>query len=471
MSTMLLAGAFALLLRGPAPVDPSAQAILDTALAHMGGATALGAVERMRLEVMTEWQRVEFAPRRAPVILSYELSTELRDYTIPAWRYSRRFYSPNGTAEVIDLVTDSVAATAMNGRWRPQNIAYVDERDEVFTFAPERVVRLARDAADARTLADTAIGGERYARVVATIGKFMPTLYFRRSDGLPAFARFRAGQPNDFGLAPWGAMDVEIAYSRWQKIAAAGILLPMQIDVSRVGRPYKRMTTISVQVNPTIPADSLGIPDSLRTAFLATARRPMFDLPMDSARIAETGFAVFGTPGAPGGAVKIGGRWVMIEAGTAPLSIERSAAFLHRVEPTTTLGGALITAPTGAGGVAWLAKKSVTTWVTAGATPFAEAALRGWGEKGSALQSVKGDRWLRVGSDSLRVETIDLPDYPGTAVVYVPALRWAYAWPAGPAQMDYVIAHARRRGWTVDRIGSVRDFIGVPVAAARAASR
>ena len=460
MSTLFLTGVLALLLSGPAPADPSAQAILDTALAHMGGVSALRGVERMRLEVMTEWQRMDFQPRRAPVILSYELSTELRDYTIPAWRYSRRFYSPNGTAEVVDLVTDSVAAMSMNGRWRTQNIAYVDERDEVFTFAPERVVRLAREAADARLLADTTVGGERFARVVATIGKFTPTLYFRRSDGLPAFARFRAGQPNDFGLAPWGAMDVEIVYSRWQKIAAAGILLPMQLDVRRVGRPYKRMTTISVQVNPAIPADSLGIPDSLRTAFLATARRPMFDLPMDSAHIAATGFAVFGTPGSPAGAVKIGGRWLMIEAGTAPLSIERSAAFLRRAEPTTMLGAALITAPTGAGGVAWLAKQSTATWVTGAAFPFADAALRGWGQKGNALQSVKGDRWIRVGSDSLLVETIDLPDYPGTAVLYVPALRWAYAWPAGPAQMDYVIAHARRRGWTVDRIGSVRDFVG-----------
>jgi len=471
MSTLLLTGALALLLGGPAPADPSARAILDTALAHMGGLTAVRAVERMLLEVMTEWQRVDFAPRRAPVILSYELSTELRDYTIPAWRYSRRFYSPNGTAEVIDLVTDSVAAMAIDGHWRTQNIAYVDERNEVFTFAPERVVRLARDAPDARMLADTVMSGERYARVVATIGKFTPTLYFRRSDGLPALARFRAGQPNEFGLAPWGAMDVEIAYSRWQRIAAAGILLPMQIDVSRVGRPYKRMTTISVKVNPAISADSLGIADSLRSAFLATARRPMFDLPMDSARVTESGFAIFAMPGAPSGAVKVGGKWLLIEAGTAPLSVERSASFLRRTDPAATLGGALITAPTGAGGIAWLTKQPITTWVSSAAAPFADAALRGWGETGSALRSAKTDRWIRVGSDSLRIETIDLPDYPGSTVVYVPALRWAYAWSTVPAQIDYVIAHARRHGWTVDRVGSVRDFVGVPISRERAETR
>ena len=465
---MLLAAVVALL-AAHAP-DPGARAILDSAIARMGGAEALRIVDRVQLQVMTEWQRTDFDSRRAPVILSYELSTELRDYTIPAWRYSRRFFSPNGTAEVIDIVTDSVAAMGMNGRWRPQSVAYVDERDEVFTFTPERLVRLARDAADARSLADTLIDGTRYARIVATIGRFQPTLHFRRSDGLLAVARFRAAQPNDFGLAPWGTMEVTIAYSRWQKLPEAHLTLPMQLDVSRVGRPYKRMTTISMKVNPIIPADSFAIVDSLRAAHIARERRPMFDLPIDSARIVEGSFAVFGAPGTPLGAVKIGGRWVLIEAGTAPLSVERSVAFLRRVEPNVPLEAALVTAPAAAGGIAWLVQQPMTTWATSASLPFVEAALRGWPTHGPAPRPVRTDRWLKLNGDSLRVETIDLPDYPGTTVIYVPSLRWAYAYPAGPVQMDYLIAHARRRGWQVDRIGSVRGFIGMPIPGA-AASR
>src|SRR5690348_3943788 len=246
---MLAVRIVAALLSAAAP-DPGARAILDTAISRMGGLAALTAVDRMRLEVMTEWQRTEFLANRAPTILSYELSTELRDYTIPAWRYSRRFYSPNGTSGVVDLVADSVAAMELNGRWRPQNVAYVDERDEVFTFAPERVLVLASAAADARALRDTLIDGATYARVTATVGKFHPTLHFRRSDGLLAFASFRAAQPSDFGLAPWGTMDVSITYSLWRKIPSSSLVLPMQLDVARVGRPYKRMTTISVAVNP-----------------------------------------------------------------------------------------------------------------------------------------------------------------------------------------------------------------------------
>jgi hypothetical protein len=466
---MLFVSALALLL-GNAP-DTVARAILDTAIAHMGGAAVIGSIERAQLQVMTEWQRTDFDTRRPPVILSYELSAELRDYTIPAWRYARRFYSPNGVSEVIDLVADSVAAIGMNGHWRPQNIAYVDERDEVFTFAPERIVRLAREAPDARALADTAIAGVRYARVAATVGRFRPTLHFRRSDGLLALAHFRAAQPNDFGLAPWGAMEVEIAYSRWQRLADAGLAIPMQLDVSRAGRPYKRMTTISAKFNVAIPADSFFVTDTLRAAFLAIARRPMFDLPMDSARIVDGSFALFGAPGTPAGAVKVGGRWVIFEAGTAPLSIERSAAFLRRTDASASLDAALLTAPTGAGGVAWLTRQPMTTWVTAAAAPFAEAALRGWPPGGTRPRALSGDRWIRVGSDSLRVETFDLPDYPGTTLVYVPSRRWAYAWPAGPVQIEYIIARIRLRGWQVDRVGSLRNFVGAPIAPASAQGR
>jgi hypothetical protein len=246
-------------------------------------------------------------------------------------------------------------------------------------------------------------------------------------------------------------------------------MLPTQLDIHRVGRPYKRMTTVYMKVNPAIPTDSFAIADSLRAAFLATARRPMFDLPVDTAKIVEGAFAVFGTPGTPAGAVKVGGRWVFIEAGTAPLSLERSAAFLRSADAGADLGGALVTAPTGAGGLAWLVDHATPAWVAAAARPHADAALRGWKRSGTRLQTISADRWIRVGSDSLRVETIDFPDYPGMLLVYVPSLRWAYAWHPGAVQVEYVVEHIRRRGWVVDRVGSSRTFVGTPLPGASAA--
>lgn len=446
--------------------DPSARATLDTALARMGGRDLVAAVQRTRVEMVTEWYRTTLDGRPQPQSLGHEWDVELRDYTRPAWRYFRRFTMPTGGwREIVDLVVDSVAVIQNNGRWGPQNVAYVDERLEHFTFAPERLVLLARDASDVRAVADTTIGGEHFRRVRATINGFDATLAFRRGDGALALAHFRAAQPRDFGLVGWGTMDVAIWYSRWQRVNQEGLTLPMQLDVFRVGRPYKRMTLQSIQVNPAIPADSLAISDSLRAAFIAQGNRPMHDLPLDSAKIVDGRFALFNTPGTPAGAVKIGGRWLLLEAGAAPLSVQRSVAFLEHSDPATPVGGAFVSAPAGQGGLAWLVDRPAptTTWVSAGARPYADAVLRGWDKAARASRLARAERVLRIGNDTVHVETLDFPDYPATAVLYVPSLRWAYAYAAsGIPALQSIGALARARSWQVERIGSARNVLGVP---------
>ena len=37
--------------------------------------------------------------------------------------------------------------------------------------------------------------------------------------------------------------------------------------------------------------------------------------------------------------------------------------------------------------------------------------------------------------------------------------------------VDYILSRVRQRGWSVDRIGSVRNFVGTPVTPASAANR
>jgi hypothetical protein len=223
------------------------------------------------------------------------------------------------------------------------------------------------------------------------------------------------------------------------------------------------MTTITAKLNPEIPADSLAMPDSLRVAFLERGRKPMFDLPLDSARIIDGAFATFGAGGTPAGAVKLGDQWLLIEAGTAPLSIERSAAFLSRADGGAKLAGAMVTAPTGSGGLAWLVDRRIPTWLAAGARPYADAVLRGWNKRGASFTALPPAGWVRVGSDSLRVETVDLPDFPSTTVLYSPTLRWAYAWAgASPVGAQFLTALIRDRGWTVERLGTAREIAGRP---------
>jgi hypothetical protein len=446
----------------PAPKLPDARAAeaLDAGIARMGGRDVLEKVERVRLEMMTQWQRTSFDERPYSDFPSYEWNTELRDYARPAWRNTRRFAAGGTWRNVVDVVSDSVGARRSGEAWAPLNSAYLDERNELFTFAPERVLLVARGAADLRALPDTSIASVPHTRVAATLGGIPTTIFLRRADGLLSMVRYRAAQPKDFGLAPWGEMEVEIWYSNWQK-HPSGLVFPMQRDVRRVGRPYKRMTVLAANFDAVAPADSFAVSDSLRAVFQATARGAMFDLPFDSARVLEPRLAEFRTPGAPAGAVKLGRRWVLLEAGVAPLSTERALEWLGRTEPGAAVAGAVLTVPAaGNGGVVALAKARTPLHVAPVAMPFVRTLLANQRQPASAASVVKSGRWVKVDGDSLFVEPLDLPDTPGAMAVYVPSLRWAYtATSMSPLHAELLLEHARRRGWMVERIGSMQQVI------------
>jgi hypothetical protein len=451
------------------PASP-ASSIVDTAIARMGGADALRRIERVKLEMMTQWQRIAFEDRPYADQPSYEWHSELRDYTIPAWRNTRRFGTATAWREITDVVRDSVAirriapAPTAPPVWTPLSVAYVDERREIFTFVPERVLLAARAAADLRALADTTIGGVAHARITATIDRFPATLFVRRSDGFLAMVRYRAAQINDFGLAPWGMMEVELWFSRWQKLPVAGtsgVAYPMQWDVRRVGRPYKRMTVLAATLGIPAAPDSFVISDSLRGAFAVAANKPMWDVPHDSARIIDGRFAAFGPVGPTGNAVKLGRRWIVLQPGTAPEKMERDAAWLARSDPGTQVGGALVSPANspGFGGLVWLATKGLPIYVAPGATRSVDAILRDWGATSTATAIARG-RWLRIDGDSMWVEPIELPDAPGSLVAYVPSLRWVYCTSAAaPLHLDLVMARAKERGWIVERVGSARSVV------------
>lgn len=447
------------MLGAPAP-KPSAQQLLDTAIARIGGPAALAGVKSVRYEMLTQWQRLSFDPSPYTDRPSYERHAELRDYAAGAWRNTRQFPVGATWREITDVVVDSVGARRTGtGPWAPLASAYVDERREVFAFAAERLLPAARAAADLRALGDTTIAGLRYARVAATVGGIPATLHLRAQDGMLAMVHYRAAQPKDFGLAPWGAMDVEWWYSGWQP-TAAGVALPTQVDVRRVGRPYKRMSVLLATVNAAAPADSFAVSDSLRVAFRGgPAALAMYDLPLDSAKRVAPRVVSFATPGTPAAAVKLGRSWLLLEAGTAPLSIERAAAWLARTDSGAAVKGAVLsTAAYPQGGLPWLLAQHVPLHVAPAAAPVAAAVARGHDAAAPSPASVvQRGRWLRMDGDSAWVEPVDLPDAPGALLVYVPSLQWAYAAMAlSPMHQRPVEAALRAHGWTVTRIGNAR---------------
>jgi hypothetical protein len=451
---------------------PLAIAALDTAIARMGGKATLERIERVRFEMMTLWQRMTFENRPNDLIGTYELHTDLRNYTLGAWRNARRFVSGPVLQEGTDVVLKDVAIRRFPPRpdgtaspWTPLSVAYVDERKEVFAFTPERLLLAARAAGDLRALADTTIAGSAHARITATIEGFPTTIFVRRTDGLLAMARYHGAQPNDLGLAPWGDMDVEMWYSRWTRYPLAGtsgIAYPTQWDVRRVGRLYKRLVMLSANFDAVAPADSFAVSDSLRAEYRAgAANRPMWDLPMDSASVIDSRFAQFGRPGQSQAAVKLGSKWLMLESSSVPQRNETDLAWLRGSDPAATPAALLVTVPnTGRGGAAWFAKRKMPIYVTPGASAAMSVALANWKQPRTAQTVLSKPQWLHVGGDSLWVETIDYPDLPGSLVAYVPSLEWVYSGAAAsPLNIDVLVARIRERGWRATRIGSARALV------------
>jgi hypothetical protein len=206
-------------------------------------------------------------------------------------------------------------------------------------------------------------------------------------------------------------------YSRWTRFpvpGTPGVAYPTQWDVRRLGRMYKRLTLLSANFDAAAPADSFAISDSLRAAFVAgPSNRPMWDLPMDSARILESRLARFGNPGQTQAAVKLGRSWLFLEGASVPQRNETDVQWLKTADPGSSVAGLLVTGPnTGRGGAAWFTQRKLPVYVTPGAATAMRMTLANWKQPPSGATVLSKPQWLRIGGDSVWVETIDLPDYP-----------------------------------------------------------
>jgi hypothetical protein len=448
------------------PAVSPAAALLDRTIARMGGDSALRAIRTERLDVMTQWARTTFATRPFADQPSYERNVELRDYGTNAWRNTRSFLGGGPAMSIVDVVRDTIAArfapTSATGAavWAPLNLAYVDERRELFALAPERLVLTLRHDAALRALPDTTIDGDGHARLAATVDGWPVTLFVRRSDALPVMVRFLADEVADFGLAPWGRHEVEFWYSGWQR-TAAGVLLPRQRDVRRVGQPYKRMTMLSMQINAPAPADSFSISDSVAAAYLATERRPMWRVNLaTSARVMRDRFAVLPPMVGSPGAVQIGGLWVLLETAQHEGAVSLISDWLATQRPALRIGAGIVAMPaTSNGGARGFATAQRPLYIAPGAAPF----VRRIAGRANAGVVVTSPRWVRIGADSLWLEPFSAPDLAGALAVYSPSLRWLYLPTAGSPshqpEQAALMARLAARGMPVEWIGSARSLV------------
>lgn len=453
---MITVGWAAIALPVQAQSAVQAKVVVDRAAELMGGEDALRDVRFTTFRMMTQWQRTGFRDVPFTDRPSFEPHRDVRDYSVPAWRNTREF----GARNVVNVIRDSVATTDFGQGPQPLSVAYVDERNELFVYTPDRLIVALLDASDLTLAPDTAIGDEPHRVVGATLaGRYPARVYFHAGSGVPTMLQFTAGHPNDFGLVQWGEMDVEVWYSNWRTYGA--ISIPRQWDILRVGAPYKRMSVRSADFSSPIEADSFAISSDMRAAYLSSpSRQPMHESrtidevvrPAEGVIVLKPGFGV------PAGAIDTGDGWLLLGAGQAPFNFTQTLDELAEVGVTDVHGVLIAEARAGNGGVVEAAERGLPVFASVGGAPFIETVLRNGGvREGPAV--LRQARTFGDGASSVLVAPVDLPDVPGSLLVYKPSARWLYV-PDGidPIQVRIAEERAGELGWAVDVVGTPRDL-------------
>lgn len=438
---------------------PDAQAVVQRAAELMGGAERLRAVERVALDMTTVWLRTDFRDVPFTDRPSIEQHTDVRDYALNAWRNTRRF--ANG--DIVNIIRDSVSITGRAGRFQPLSDAYVDERDELFIYTPDRLVLALLDAPALASLPDTVLGGEAHRHVAATFGDrghvSEAEVFFQSGTGLPTMLRFSAGHPADFGLVQWGAMEVEVWYSGWTTFG--DISIPRHWDIRRVGVGYKRLRVNRADFTPEFSADSFAIPDSLRSAYgTSAAARPMHEARLvENVRNPDEGVFLFEPPfGVPVGVATTSEGSVLLGAGRAPFNYDHAVEVLGHngvAQPSFLLVARKMA---GNGGVVRAAELGVPILASVASRPFVRRVLDNHGYGDVAIEVVDRTRSIGAGLTALEIEPIDLPDVPGAVMVYRASSGWLWVPDAaGPLHLRLARERAASLGWDVRMIGWQRQ--------------
>ena len=432
-----------------APDSRAPRDIVERAVDLSGGEATLRGVRQVALRMMTQWQRPSF--RQVPYRdrPSFEPHTDVRDYTVPAWRNTREFTGQN----VTNIVTDSVAVTDFGRGFQPLSVAYVDEREELFTYTPDRLLLALLDAPDLAAGRDTLLGGEPHWQVSATLSERFPsTVFFHQGTGLPTALRFRAAHPADFGLVPWGVMTVEVWYSGWRTFGE--ISIPTQWDITRVGEPYKRMTVRNADFAPELSVpDSFAINSELRQAYWSSpAPLPMHEgRSIEERTLVNPGRASLQPPfGFPSGAVAAGDGWMVLGAGQTPFNWEQGIGALEELGVAPVTSVLVGEGSTGNGGVRAAAALELPIYVSVAAEPFVVTMLEEAGLSSRTVVRIDRETVIGQGNSEVRLAPVDLPDVPGSVMLHRPSTGWLHV-PGGRGALSLRLAHERAAelGWNV----------------------
>ena len=137
---------------------------------------------------------------------------------------------------------------------------------EELALSPERVLLTALDATTLRLERDTTLGGVVHRVISLGIDGATVRVFIDAASGFPTHMELVRAYPSSVFWAMWGDLRFMTTWSAWS-LERNGIWYPRQRRVTLNGAPFREYVVSSLDLDASVPPDSVAIPDSVRSAF------------------------------------------------------------------------------------------------------------------------------------------------------------------------------------------------------------
>ena len=272
----ILAGVLALISPGAARADVSPNALLERAMAAMGGRERLESIHTIDYVALGYRDMVEQSVRpTGPYFLDYQTIRVRRDYeadrtvideTHAAYGGDKWWLQQAAPTTYHVLVNVDVSAISIDGgKLGYGGASYASSEEDRSNFAPERLLLRAASASDLRTLPDQTMNGSAAHVLGYSLGGTICRLYLSARTGLPIAVDYVRAYPYNTFLNPWGDVDTRITYEAWN-LEPGGVVYPRQWMRTRVGLPDNVLSITQLHFNAPLPPQDAAIPQDIYDA-------------------------------------------------------------------------------------------------------------------------------------------------------------------------------------------------------------
>ncbi len=254
--------------RGDAASSP-ARSDISRSLAAMGGSAKLSALSGVEYTAVGTRMMVEQSERpTGPYFIDHLRLHEIRDLAHGRTRIEQadegyagdKWWLQQGKPPTATTIVNADVAVALtDGKYTFAGGFLVQQNEEQFAFAPERVLLTTQAAADLHALPDRVLHGMRHHVLAFTWHGSPCLLFINASSNMPWAIRWTRPYPYQTFLNAWGDITTTLTYNSWT-LEPYGISYPREWTFERVGLPDQQLSIVQLHLNPLLDDAALNVP-------------------------------------------------------------------------------------------------------------------------------------------------------------------------------------------------------------------